>query len=284
MLTASVTGAGLIIAFYALIFNISDKMFARRTEEIIESRKEIEKIRNSPELFSDKNREKTIRKLNDLDEKINSITKFPRYLQIGVGVSFMLFIISALICTWWLRLYTEPNNPTVNDWLIVVWFMASLATFAGVGVLGLVDVRDTLNYQFNKLTKQKEEAKITIINAPKEITFMQGIASLLTSSNVPYSMNSDFKYHGKLIHPDFVIPSINNPKYVIEVVANPTNNSVYNIARMYQPIVEDTKSKTIIVGDFKERLSVKDTAKAYWTYVVDFDNLEELKAIIKQTD
>src|SRR4030067_951544 len=129
MMTASITGAGLVIAFYALIARMSDSIFSCRFELLEEKNQEVEQIRSNPASFKGDNLEKTSSRLKELSKEIDSTKTFPRYLGIGVGINFALFLVTSLICAEWLRLNTEPNNPTQNDWLIVVLFMATVGLF-----------------------------------------------------------------------------------------------------------------------------------------------------------
>lgn len=280
MLTSSITGAGLVIAFYGLIANMSDKMFSTRRAQIKENRKEIDQIRSNPRSFEDSELSKTTQKLNDLSKKVNSVNKFPRYIEIGVGTDFILFIISALFCTQWLNLYSQPNNPTINDWLLVIWFMVTIALFAVVGILGISDVRSTLKYQFSKLAEEKTEIKQEIANAPREIELIRRIELFLKTSGISYHKEAMIK-HDSRMRIDMVVPSIQNPRYLIEVKANPISDLVYIAGRKYESLAKELNAKTILICNFAGKEEVKKTAEAYWDFVIDIDNLSQLRDILQ---
>ena len=92
IMAASVTGAGLVIAFYALLARMSEKIFSTRFEQLDERRAQVEQITSNPDSFSEKNLKKTTAKLKELEGQIHSMKAFPQYLGIGVIISFSLFI------------------------------------------------------------------------------------------------------------------------------------------------------------------------------------------------
>lgn len=280
MMTASVTGAGLVIAFYALIARMSDSIFSRRFELLEEKNQEVERIRRNPASFKEDNLEKTSSHLKELSKEIDSIKTFPRYLGIGVGLTFGLFITTSLFCAEWLRLYTEPSNPTQNDWILVILFMATVALFGIVGVAGIIDVRDTLKVQFENLAKKKAEIKEEIRYAPKEAETIAYIESSLAALGIDFESNVIVKVNGKLLRPDIIIPSEKNPKYLIEVLARPSSDAIFSLSRKYERFKAVTDVKTIIIADFQGRSTLVDVAKAYWDFVIDIRNIDELKRIL----
>jgi hypothetical protein len=281
MMTASITGAGLVIAFYALIARMSDSIFSGRFELLEEKTQEIERIRSNPASFKDDNLQKTSSRLKELGKEIDSIKTFPRYLGIGVGINFGLFITTSLICANWLFMYTQPNNPTQNDWVIVVLFMFTIGFFGVVGAAGIADVRYTLKTQFKNLAKKKKEIKEEIKYAPKEAETVAYIESCLASFKLDFKSNVTIKVDGKLLRPDIIIPSEINPKYLIEVLGRPSSDLIYKLSTNYEPFKAQTDAKTIVIAEFEGRLSLIDMAKAYWDFVIDIGNEEDMDRLMK---
>jgi hypothetical protein len=281
MLTASVTGAGLVIAFYALIARMSDSIFSCRFELLEEKTQEIERIRSNPASFKEDNLQKTSSRLKELGKEIDAIKAFPRYLGIGIGINFGLFILVSMICANWLYLYTQPNNPTQNDWLIVALFMFTVGFFGVVGAVGIADVRDTMKIQFKNLAKKKKEIKEEIKYAPKEAETVAYIESCLAALKVDFKSNVPVKVDGKLLRPDIIIPSETNPKYLIEVLARPSSDLIYRLSANYEQFKAETHVKTIVIADFEGRLPLIDLAKAYWDFVIDMGNEEDMDRLKK---
>lgn len=281
MLTTSITGAGLVIAFYALIARMSDSIFSCRFELFEEKTQEIERIRSNPASFKEGNLQKTSSRLKELGKDIDSIKTFPRYLGIGVGINFVLFIATSLICANWLYMYTQPNNPTQNDWIIVVLFMFTVGFFGIVGAAGITDVRDTMKIQFKNLAKKKKEIKEEIKYAPKEAETVAYIESCLAALKLDFKSNVTVKVDGKLLRPDIIIPSERNPKYLIEVLGRPSSDLLFRLSTNYEQFKAKTDAKTIVIADFEGRLPLIDLAKAYWDFVIDMGNEEDMDKLKK---
>jgi len=273
----------LVIAFYALIARMSDSIFSCRFELLEEKNQEVEQIRSNPASFKGDNLEKTSSRLKELSKEIDSIKTFPRYLGVGVGITFALFLLTSLICAEWLRLSTQQNNPTQNDWIIVVLFIITVGLFGLVGAAGIADVRDTLKVQFKNLAKKKAEIKEEIMYAPKEAETVAYIESNLAALRIDFESNATIKVSGKLFRPDIIIPSKRNPKYLVEVLGRPNADLIYKLAADYHHFKVETGVKTILVANFEGKVSLKDVAQAYWDFVVDFrdmSDMDELKKIL----
>jgi hypothetical protein len=96
IMAASVTGAGLVIAFYALIARMSDRIFSNRLNLLNEPREEIKEITGNLESFNEENLDKTTKRLEELGKQINSMKTYPRYLGPGVLLDFTFFIFTTI--------------------------------------------------------------------------------------------------------------------------------------------------------------------------------------------
>jgi flagellar biosynthesis protein FlhB len=274
IMTASITGAGLVIAFYALLARMSDKMFAIRFEQLDERRREIKQISSNPDSFNEKNLKKTTSRLDDLEKEVHSMKSFPKYLGLGVILSFMLFLFTSIISF----IYVTGNHFAGNDSPVMALFIVSIILFFGVGFYSIFDVNAAISGNFQKLKKQKEEIKQEITNAPEEVGIASKIESLLRDMKVQFDRAVTVKAQGVILMPDFVIPSAICPKYMIDVLIKPTHGLIDNFAREYRRLGE-TNIKTILVGEFNDE-KVRILAEAHWDYVISPESIEKLRTLL----
>jgi hypothetical protein len=141
----------------------------------------------------------------------------------------------------------------------------------------------TMRDQFEKLKRKKEKVKEEIRNAPTEaLACVELVEKALTKIGVGFHKEPLIKTNGTTIFPDFIVPSARNPKYLVEVLLRPNADSIYGISAKYQSFKLQTSVKTILVSDFRDRLSFLDMAKAFWDFVVDLQNLDDLREIIEK--
>jgi hypothetical protein len=278
VLAASISGAGLVIAFYALIAHMSDKIFEIRFESLDRKNKEVEHIANDPDSFKGENLRPTTGRLTELSQEIDSIKTFPRYLGPVVAINFCSFLLTAFLSVNWLSSSLE-NRATINDWTIPLPFLFSVGLFGVVGVLGIIDAMSAMKDRFEKLSEKKEEVKEEIKNAPMESECVLQVEKALNKIGVGFHKEPLIKVDGTALFPDFVVPSAKKPEYLIEVLLRPNADSIYRISKKYDKFKSEKSVKTILISDFRNRLSNLDMAKAYWDFVVDVQNLDELKDI-----
>jgi hypothetical protein len=282
-MVSSVTGAGLVIAFYALISRMSDKIFTNKFKQLEERRREIRRISSDPNNFKEENLKKTTKRLSELGKKIDSIKTFPKYLVLGVVFDFFLFLYTSISSWVWLLQSAENRaNDIVMEPSILFCFSLSLALFLMVGFLGIFDVGSTMWSEFEKLKEEKEEIKGEIVGARLEAQIVDQILIALDKVDIDFERDIDFKTDGQLLRADFIVPSRKTPKYLIEVLTDPTQDKVYKIAEKYDKFKVQTSVKTILVSNFENQQITLRTAKAYWDYVVDIKQLEDLEKIIKK--
>jgi hypothetical protein len=273
VMAASVTGAGLVIAFYALLAHMSGKIFSTRFEQLDERRTQVKQIISNPDSFSETNLKKTTAKLKELEKQIHSMKAFPQYLGAGVIISFALFIVTSFIS----GVYLTGGRFEGSDNVIMASFFVSLTIFAGVGIYGISDVNDSILVNFRKLRARKEEIKQEITNAPEESKTASKIESILLATGLAFERNVLVKTRSGSITPDLVIPSANNPKWLIEVWSKPTFDLVNRLWIRYMNV--DENIKTIFVSNFQDD-EHRRFAEAYFDYVIDFNSLETLKKVL----
>ena len=137
LLQASITGAGLVLAVYALIIPLSRKFLGYRAEAIYDELQQLkEKIRKTDTRIS----QEELSELKKMLESIEERRGFPSYLSWLAGATFSLFILSALMGMWWI---SDFYKPIMDAWLSFV-FGCSTLLFAVIGILSIKDISQTM--------------------------------------------------------------------------------------------------------------------------------------------
>jgi uncharacterized membrane protein (DUF106 family) len=152
LLEASVTGAGLVLAVYALIIPLSNKIFRYRIKEISE---EVDELKKEAEKTKTSISQDDIKKFRNLLDSIETRKDFPSYLSLWTGLSFLLFVLSALMSLLWI---VDILKSVVDFWLPFTFF-CSVILFLIVGLSGISDISQTMKREFEQLKKEVEEAK-----------------------------------------------------------------------------------------------------------------------------
>jgi len=152
LLQASITGAGLVLAVYALIIPLSRRLFSYRAEEIYENIQELKKrILDTGAHVSTEE----ISELETLLETIGKRKEFPTYLSWGAGITFFGYIASTFLSFFWMIDY---NRPTADNWLPSTFFISTFF-FLLLGIISIKDISQTMKREFEELKKKVEETK-----------------------------------------------------------------------------------------------------------------------------
>jgi cobalamin biosynthesis protein CobD/CbiB len=150
LLQASVTGAGLVLAVYALIIPLSDRIFRYRIKEISD---EVDELKKEAEKTGTSISQDDIRKFRNLLDGIETRKDFPSYLSLWTGLSFLLFVLSALMSLFWI---VDILKSVVDYWLPFTFF-CSIILFLIVGLNGISDISQTMKREFEQLKREKGE-------------------------------------------------------------------------------------------------------------------------------
>jgi len=153
-LTASITGAGLIIAIYALITPLMRKIFEERVKLHKRTMKAFDKLK---EKISSESSDKDFKQLKTLAAEIKEMRMFPRYLGFGVSLVFTSYMMSAMFATMWLVFETYRNF--VYEFMVANLFFFSTIVFFLIGIYAIVDVHRAMRGEFEQVKKEKEEVK-----------------------------------------------------------------------------------------------------------------------------
>jgi hypothetical protein len=152
---ASMAGAGLILAIYALIVPMAQRIFKESVEDLNSKITEFEKLKNKITPESDDNE---LKQLKNLIREIKDLRKFPSYLGIGVVFTFFLFAISIYFDTLWI--ITPSPHSTGFDFLVVLLFITATSIFLVVGVGAISRIYKSIKKEFDEITKKQKELKL----------------------------------------------------------------------------------------------------------------------------
>lgn len=145
---ASITGAGLVLAVYALIIPMSSRIFKELDREIKDSLTEFDKLKHmiTPES------KKEMKKLNKLRSNMENLKKLPTYLGIGVLITFLLYCLSVIIGA------LELISPFYYsfEYLPITFIVATVAFFV-VGVFAILLVLVPMVNEFEAITKRQKK-------------------------------------------------------------------------------------------------------------------------------
>lgn len=159
ILQASITGAGLILAVYGLIIPVFNKILNYRVSSLANFIKQIKEKPAKDFLF----KEGSIEEVNENLRYIDEIRKLPSYFGKAVGLAFLGYLVSALLCLFW---FLEWNKLTIEKWMPFV-FGASCILFMFVGyrtikdLIGLIKIKheNLLQKAAEEIDKKKSTSK-----------------------------------------------------------------------------------------------------------------------------
>lgn len=164
LLQASITGAGLVLAVYALIIPIASKLFKSRAETLTELKEEITRISKRIDTKDTKATRNSIARLAEISEEMSSKIPFPTYLSWGIFLTFLGYIASTLMCIQWL---VNPNAPISEhiDRSLPTVFVLSTIIFLVVGTASIKDIYSVMKREFEETKKEIEETKSKVEEA-----------------------------------------------------------------------------------------------------------------------
>ncbi len=152
LLPASIAGAGLVLAFYALIVAMSRGIFTRRA---VTGRDELEELKKRTSEIGPAASKEEYQELKDKIERIEIGLEFPEYLDWPVAAAFCGYMLSAIFCVCWFLDYQKATM----EGLLQLAFVISTMLFLLEGLVGILDIRRTMKSQFEGFKKELEEAK-----------------------------------------------------------------------------------------------------------------------------
>jgi len=163
LLQASITGAGLVLAIYALIVPIAGRIFQHKSEALQKSLDDLKQVTRP--ILEHKGNEKPFRRvvisekdaqsLENVAKQIKARISFPDYLRLGVGASFILYTASSLACLWWLMDWERVETAA---WIPRL-FGLSTFVFLVVGICAIRDIYYVLKKDFESFKQLKSSVE-----------------------------------------------------------------------------------------------------------------------------
>lgn len=161
MLSASITGAGLILAVYGIISPLAGRLAQNRLEKfrkswssLEDSLEVIKKSEYKPEDF-----EKAKEKINEVEQ----IKALPSYFGRMILASFLGYIVTSVLCVWYFMertffSYTKDQYIQVIPWI----FIASTMLFGYVGFKSIQEIIEIISKEFKNIKSEVEIQKEVI--------------------------------------------------------------------------------------------------------------------------
>lgn len=193
------------------------------------------------------------------------------------------FLVSGLSL---LSIQSSENQIVLTNWTLgqatlsafMVMFLASL--WYGYNLFDLDE----------QLSKFKGETSGAVFGKTENVRISLGayfqleqkVETVLEKYKIPFAKDALLKTNGIRTEVDFAIPSGQNPKFAIEIKSKPRMSFLYEYSLRFKEIKAAFSLKTILISDFQgASAEAKKVAQAYWDYVVDFEDLDRLKEIIR---
>lgn len=154
-LVSSITGAGLVLAIYALITPIASKIFTERTKRLNELQKEWE---TEWELLTIKNADEQHKRLKKIEKEIKANKDFPTYMGASVIVTLLAFMLSSVFDVLWLM------NNNYYDYTPLIFFIMAIFLFAIVCLTATSEISWMLRREFEAVKKKQKEVKKVVVN------------------------------------------------------------------------------------------------------------------------
>ena len=152
ILTASIAGAGLIIAILTLVAQLRNRIFERRLATAQEKRTEFD---NTKKGITPEESYKGAEQLKTIGSEIRSMKALPTYLTNWVKLVLAGFFITAFFSLFWLTNAVENQGAEI---VLILLFGLSTFGFFVVVVSATKDVQELMKEEFEELKKRQKEA------------------------------------------------------------------------------------------------------------------------------
>ena len=146
---ASMVGAGLVLAVYALIIPMSGRIFKELNDELKNDLVEFDKLKSK---ITPESKEE-MKKLNKLRGNMENLKKFPRSLGLGVLITFLLYSLSTLFDAMW---FFNPMYVQATGYIFVGLFVSASVMFFAVGLFAISMVWISVQNEFEEFTKKQK--------------------------------------------------------------------------------------------------------------------------------
>jgi len=147
LMQASITGAGLVLAVYALIVSLSRRIFEQKVHTLVDLTQRFKETAKEIEPNY-----KDFQKLKGIFDQITWVQEIPDYLRYGFGLTFFGYVACVLMSYAWL---VNWEQPTIDPWLSLVFVITTIA-FLIVGLISIKDIHRIMKGEFEDIKKTLE--------------------------------------------------------------------------------------------------------------------------------
>lgn len=154
---ASVVGSGLVLAVYALIVPMAHRIFEERVRNLKSKIVEFEELKSK---ISHESNNKEMKQLNNLRIEIKNIVDFPFYLGIGVVITFIFYILSTILDSYYIISVIPPEG---LDVVSATLFILATASFFLVGLGAIFNIYTAMKKEYAETTKRQKESETPVL-------------------------------------------------------------------------------------------------------------------------
>jgi len=168
ILQASITGAGLILAVFALIIPIAPRILRDRLDSYKKTCDDISdnvKENRNPKELKLRNLQDSVSKLSDLQTPLDFSNGWVKF-------SFLLYIASSILSGWWLSGFSPTGN-LIHIYVLTLWmFGGATLSFAWVGYNSLNHIFKLLerDYKIVKEDADKLKKKYEVLSEARVVS------------------------------------------------------------------------------------------------------------------
>ena len=151
LMEASMVGAGLILAMYALIVPIARRIFETMVTDYNCKVKEFEELKNK---ISTDSKTEELKKLKSLIKEMKDLRGFPDYLGKFAVFTFIVYIAQIIIDLVWLVSISPSAALGFSSWVL---FAVATVFFFLVGGSAIGTIYSIMKKEFDEITKKQKE-------------------------------------------------------------------------------------------------------------------------------
>ena len=212
------------------------------------------------------------------ETKLNTLLSYRKFFYVGWFVSCALCLFSIEFSETLIPMTEDVNLGTVAMTVFVL--MLSFSLLYGVDLFILDEKLSKFRAKTTGETYGTTEGLQLALKHYRELD--QRVEGTLKKFRISFDKEVVLKTNSMRTHLDYVIPSTKNPKYLIEIKARPRASRIYALSLRFQEIKKQIPVKTILISNFRDvSANMLKLAQEYWDFVVDYEDLDKLKEIIK---
>ena len=151
ILVASVAGEGLVLAVYALITSILDKIIKARSELVEENRKEVNSLLD---VYNKNKTDENFERLTKSHNRLSNLRSFPAFFSVGMFSTFLFYSLASFFA--FLSL-----GDSYFEGVQSLFFLFATLVFVVVGIYTFLEVSKAMKHEWKALEEEKQKAEKT---------------------------------------------------------------------------------------------------------------------------